>query len=106
MKNQRRGLLLGDGKHFFAEVQSFLAIINREVARSVTREYAQFVIERLRTCVQALSAVCRPANSHGFTVSLTVSLPCSRAADRISWFLRPANSHGFTNLRWIESHGL
>ena len=48
----------------------------------------------------------RPANSHGFTVSLTVSLPCSRAADRTSRFLRPANSHGFTNLRWIESHGL
>jgi len=48
---------------FFTELQSFLAIINREVARSVTREYAQFVTERLRTCVQALSALCQQLES-------------------------------------------
>ena len=37
----------------------------------------------------------RPANSHGFTVSLTVSLPCSRAADRISRFLRKVETFFF-----------
>ena len=42
--------------------------------------------------------ICRPANSHGFTVSLTVSLPCSRAADRISRFLRKVETLSQHNL--------
>ena len=68
MKNWRIGqikmdLLLGVGKRFFTELQSFFAIINCDVARSVTREYAQFVTERLRTCLQALSALCEQLES-------------------------------------------
>ena len=46
-------------------------------------------------CVVHAYHYSRPANSHGFTVSLTVSLPCSRAADRISRFLRKVETFFF-----------
>ncbi len=44
-------------ERFFEELETFLTTANREIG-STSPEYAQFVLERLGTCVHALPAVC------------------------------------------------
>ena len=49
-------------ERFFEEMETFLIAANREIG-SVSREYAEFVVERLGVCFQALSSICRQIES-------------------------------------------
>ena len=55
-------------ERFFNELETFLTAANREIG-SVSREYAEFFLERLGVCIQALSSVCRQIESEGEGVS-------------------------------------
>ena len=45
-------------ERFFGELETFLTAANREIG-SASREYADFAVERLGVCIQALSSLCR-----------------------------------------------
>lgn len=49
-------------ERFFQELETFLTAANREI-RSVSREYADFVLETLGVYIQALSSLCRQIGS-------------------------------------------
>ena len=51
-------------ERFFEELETFLTAANREIG-SVSREYSEFVLERLGVCIQALSSICRQMESAG-----------------------------------------
>ena len=44
-------------ERFFGELETFLTTANREI-ESASPEYAQFILERLGVCIQALSSLC------------------------------------------------
>ena len=49
---------------FFEELETFLTSANREIG-SGSREYAEFVLERLAVCIQALFSICSQIESEG-----------------------------------------
>ena len=57
-------------QRFFEELETFLVAANREFG-STSREYADYVVERLGVCIQALSSLSRHIESEGMDAEIS-----------------------------------